>query len=229
MRCPWHSFLVKVAVVALGARPKDSAMKSVTLNKIGVRLVAMTLSIIIATATVVESAKAACAEMWATRFTGAQPTRCPPGQNTCTDGSDTRPAVFHGGDQFTLCVKLLYNAYITLWDAAPNGGNVHRIYPNFLSHLNNASVLGEKLAGGSEHCFGYRDFPLYFPKAQGLGQGRLTIFATPSLDEQPTPRDMKVPGQEMERPRHEMIARTLNAANDCHMPYSHFVTYRVVE
>jgi hypothetical protein len=209
------------------AHPKDIPVKRGGAGLAASRAVAVTSSIALMVS-MTGPASGACADMWAVKFTGAQPTRCQPSQIRCTDGSDTRAAVFHAGDQFTLCVKLPFEAYITLWDAAPNGGNVHRIYPNFLTHQNNATVLGEKL-GVVEHCFGYRDFPLYFPKSQGLGEGKLTIFATPSLADQPTIEDMRVPGQEMDRPRHEMIARTLTAATDCHMPYSHQIRYNVIE
>jgi hypothetical protein len=195
----------------------------------GWRKFAMMVSVLTACAASGETANGACADMWVTKFTGAKPTRCPPNVSSCTDGSDTRPAVFHAGDQFALCVKLPYAAYITLWDATPNGGDVHRIYPNFLTHKNNATVLGERITGQTEHCFGYQDFPLYFPRSQGLGQGKLTVFATPALDDQPTPADMRLAGQTMARPRHEMIAATLSAAVDCHTPYSQQISYNVIE
>ena len=171
------------------------------------------------TSSIVGSARA-CGVMWVKKFTGAQPTRCPPDQRICDDGSDGRPVQFHTGDPFTLCVWLPIDAYITLWDAGPNGGNVHRIYPNILSHQNNASLLGEKVTASTDHCFGYKDFPLYFPKSRGGGQGKLTMFATPTLEDQPTLKDMKVPGQEMERPLHESMARALMAVSDCRTPYS---------
>jgi hypothetical protein len=204
-------------------------MRTLALKTLAVRLIAGTLSVPTALIPTLRSADAACADMWVAKFTGSQPTRCPRGVSACTDGSDGRPAVFHAGDQFTLCVKLPYEAYITLWDAAPNGGSVHRLYPNPLTHRNNATVLGEKLAGASEHCFGYRDFSLYFPRSKGLGEGKLSLIATPKLEDQPTPSEMTVPGQEMARPRHETLAKVLNAANDCHEPYSHWIVYNVID
>jgi len=199
-------------------------MRNVALKRLAVRLIAGALSVPTALIPGLRSA-AACGEMWVTKFTGSPPTRCPRGVSACTDGSDGRPVVFHAGDQFTLCVKLPYEAYITLWDAAPNGGAVHRIYPNILTHQNNATVLGAKLSGASEHCFGYQDFPLYFPKSKGLGEGKLSLIATPTLDAQPTPSQ----GQDMPRPRHEAIARVLNVASDCHEPYSYLITYNVID
>jgi hypothetical protein len=204
-------------------------MISAAFNPATSRLLVVALSHIILAAGMADAASAACADMWAAKFTGAPPTRCSKNTSTCTDGSDSRPAVFHAGDQVTVCVKLPYDAYITLWDAAPNGGNVHRMYPNVLTHRDNGTVLGEKMSGASQYCFGHQDFPMYFPRSKGLGEGKLTIFATPTLEGQPTFRDMKVPGEEMERPRHEMIAQTLTAATDCHMPYSHQIRYSVIE
>lgn len=195
-----------------------------------VRVIAAGLSIGLVTLAITTPARAACADMWVNKLANVPPPpRCQGEQSTCTDGSRGRAAVFRAGDQFTLCVMLPFEAYITLWDAAPDGGNVHRIYPNFLSHQRNASVLGEKVSGGTTHCFGYQDFPLYFPKSKGVGQGKLTIFATPNVEDQPTLKDMKVPGQEMERPRHEAIAQLLTAADDCRKPYSHQILYNVRE
>jgi hypothetical protein len=195
-----------------------------------VRVIAAGLSIGLVTWAATAPAYSACADMWVNKFANVPPPpRCQGETSACTDGSRGRAAVFRAGDQFTLCVKLPFEAYITLWDAAPNGGNVARIYPNFLTHQRNALVLGEKVPGGTARCFGYQDFPLYFPKSKGLGQGKLTLFATPNVDDQPTLKDMKVPGQEMERPRHEAIAQVLNAADDCHKPYSHQILYNVVE
>lgn len=171
---------------------------------------------------------AECAEMWVGKFDATRASQCTSGATICPSSANrTRPIEFHAGDQFVLCVKLPFDAFVTLWDAAPQSGDVRRLYPNVLTHQSNSHVLGEKLTGGTMHCFGQTDFPLYFPKAQGPGSGRLTVFATATLEAQPRPEDMPVPGEQMKRARHDLVAQTLNAGVDCKVQYSHSLNYNI--
>jgi hypothetical protein len=197
-------------------------------RQIGLRALAAILSVDTLLVTGAPPASAACAEIWVGKFGSVRATQCTSGAIVCTSDSDKgRPVEFRAGDQFVLCVKVPFDAYVTLWDAAPQSGDVRRLYPNILSHQNNAHVYGDKMTGGAMHCFGQTDFPLYFPRAQGAGSGRLTVFATATLEAQPRPEDMPVPGEQMKRARHDLVAQTLNAGVDCKVQYSHSVYYNI--
>lgn len=197
-------------------------------RQMALRALAAILSVDTLLVTAAPPASAACADMWVGKFDAARAGQCTSGAIVCTSESDRgRPVEFRAGDQFVLCVKLPFDAYVTLWDAAPQSGDVRRLYPNILSHQNNAHVYGERMTGGAMHCFGVTDFPLYFPKVQGTGSGILTVFATARLEAQPKPEDMPVPGEQMRRARHDLVAQTLNDGVDCRVKYSHSVFYKI--
>jgi hypothetical protein len=122
---------------------------------------------------------------------------------------------FRQNQQFVVCFRLEADAYVSLWDAPPHGA-AQRIYPNVITHKNNASVAGEKLSAGSEHCFGTPGtFPLFFPEEQGTGEGKITIVATSSLEDQPPLNAYAIPGRSMDMNRMSGYLRSYNMSATC--------------
>jgi hypothetical protein len=135
---------------------------------------------------------------------------------------------FHPNDQFVLCIRLEQDAFVSVWDVPPQG-NASRLYPNVLSHKNNASVLAQKLPAGDK-CFGISGtFPLFFPADQGLGQGTLSVAVTKTEELQPTLDDYTIPGLQLKRSAMDQIARTFRNAAECSDRIHEDIKYKIVK
>jgi len=161
----------------------------------------------------VEAAKSACGQIWAVKLKDSREYA-------------QRRADFQVDDKFVVCIRLPEEAFVSVWDAPPRG-DVSRLFPNVLTHQNNASIRAEKLAGG-EHCFGTSS-PLYFPAEQGIGHGKLSLIATAALEDQPKLRDFKIPGETIERSTMERLARTYNITDDCKAKFQESMEYRITQ
>jgi hypothetical protein len=136
---------------------------------------------------------------------------------------------FRVKDQFVVCFRIPEDGYVSLWDAPPRGPSVSRLYPNILTHRqNNAMVRAEWLKGGQAHCYGMPDtFPLFFPADQGVGEGKLSVHLTRSLNDQPTLEDYEEPGRSILRATLDTVVARSEKDNVCGRKVTTYFKYRV--
>ena len=159
-------------------------------------------------------AKAACVDLWMRAL-----------QSFGAVGIKTNE--FKLNDQFVVCFRLEKDAYVSLWDAPPKG-DAQRLYPNALTHRNNAQVRADKLGSGREHCFGNSGtFPLYFPAEQGTGEGKISIVVTDSLEDQPPLDAYSIPGRSMDMRRMERALRSYGISASCNSKMQEYFTYTI--
>lgn len=159
--------------------------------------------------------RAECASLWATGLKDGHADRA-------------KRQSFRKNDRFVLCVSLSRSAFVSIWDAPPNG-NPSRLYPNAVSHQNAAQVRGERLAAG-KHCFGTSaTFPLFFPSEQGLGMGRLSAVVTETVDGQPGAADWAIPGKVVQRERMAEITRHYGLGHTCDQKMTVYFEYSITQ
>jgi hypothetical protein len=190
----------------------------------GVRCcLATTIAVVGMTASWIDAARGACnVEIWARLYSG------PDKSSYAARGVEVEPS-FRVNDQFVVCIRLPEDGYVSLWDAPPRGPSVSRLYPNVITHRQaNAAVRAEKLQGGQAVCFGTPDtFPLFFPAGQGVGEGKLSVHLTKSLDDQPTLEDYEVPGQRILRARLDAVIARSEADSVCGRKVTTYFKYKV--
>ncbi|MGH6815401.1 MAG: DUF4384 domain-containing protein [Hyphomicrobiaceae bacterium] len=165
----------------------------------------------------VRPAHADCVSLWATGATGA---RTP---------SAARSS-FKPDERLVLCVRLERDAFVSLWDVPPRG-SLSRLYPNRFTHSSDLTLRAVKLEAGKDHCFGTPNtFPLYFPKEQGLGNGRLSAIVTDTLDGHPADGDWEIPGaRTVTRGRMNEITRQYGLGATCTSRMNAYFDYRIAE
>jgi hypothetical protein len=160
-------------------------------------------------------AVAGCVEIWATKL------------NESHDISSRRTE-FRSNDQFVLCVRLEEDSFISIWDVPPDG-DVSRLYPNVITHGKlNPTARAEKLSAGTARCFGTPEtFPLFFPAEQGIGRGKLSVFATSSIEQQPPLQAYSIPGGKVPRGTMEQVSRSYRSNNRCGDKVEEYVDYNI--
>jgi hypothetical protein len=98
-------------------------------------------------------------------------------------------------------VELGADRNITIWDAPPKNFDVERIFPNSKTHTD--PTVRAVQVGAGRHCYGTKfgfepEFPLVMD--EGPGNGKASVVATLSIEDQPRLEDYQIPG------------RTLNSA-----------------
>lgn len=158
------------------------------------------------------AADAGCAAIWATRLNEPHE-------------FDNRRTQFRINDQFVLCIRLEADAYVSIWDAPPQG-DVSRLFPNIATNSDNATVRAVKIAASKQQCFGVPGtFPLFFPSEQGVGTGKLSVVVTTSLDSQPPLKAYKIPGETIAAAAKEKISRTYRSAATCGDKIEEYLEY----
>jgi hypothetical protein len=163
-------------------------------------------------------AEAACIDIWARSLKAPH-------------NKTSQKSEFRLNEQFVVCLWLSEDAFVSVWDQPPNG-NPSRLFPNVITHKSeNPTVRAGKLRGDTEHCFGTPEtFPLFFPANQGQGGGTLSVFATASLDGQPTLEDYYIPGDRIQRDRMDQIAKGYRmGGNVCANKDKAYFEYRITK
>ncbi|MEY9363577.1 hypothetical protein ABH994_006298 [Bradyrhizobium yuanmingense] len=160
------------------------------------------------------AANEGCVAIWATRLNEPHE-------------FENRRTQFRVNDQFVLCIRLDADAYVSIWDAPPHG-DVSRLFPNIVTHRDNATVRAVKLSSSKQQCFGVPGtFPLFFPSEQGVGTGKLSVVVTTSLDNQPPLQAYKIPGETIAPAAKEHVSRNYRSAATCGDKIEEYLEYAI--
>ena len=100
---------------------------------------------------------------------------------------------FKINELLVLCFEVEQSGFVAIYDS-PALGDFEQLYPNALTHRNDESFTS--VEAGKTYCFGQRGtFPLYHPKSEGTGEGKVSIVLTSSPDDQVPAEDFDIPGQ----------------------------------
>lgn len=134
---------------------------------------------------------------------------------------------FRFNELLVVCVKVKQDYHITIWDAPPKG-DYERLFPNQITHPNNPQVKAGQIKAGETKCFGTKDtFPLYFPKEEGKGAGKLSVVATKSMDGQVPENDYAIPGQRVSQESMRQWTRNFSLGDQCKAEMTTYLEYSV--
>ena len=99
---------------------------------------------------------------------------------------------FKVGDRVVLCITMPFDAYVSVWDAPPQG-NRERLFPN--THSHSPGVNGHFASSGSETCIGSvgSGYEVEISVEEGLGRGQFYLLATRTLQQQLGADEFTVP------------------------------------
>jgi hypothetical protein len=170
------------------------------------------LGVCVALAAAATPAFAACVEIWAR---GRQ------------DPPQARRTAFKTNELFVVCIKLGKDAFVTLWDQPPKGDH-ERLWPNRFSHPADPTVRADKLPGGREHCFGGAGTaPMFFDAKDGVGEGKLSVHVTDTLEQQAATEDYAIPGRRVLRARMIEVTGKFASGAACEARMQEYLPYVV--
>lgn len=104
-----------------------------------------------------------------------------------------RSDVFQINDRVILCIDIPFEAYVSVWDAPPQG-SLERLFPNSISHPRHETAA--LVSAGHKSCIGDfgSGYRIEISANEGRGAGKFYLIVTQTLAEQVALEDFEIRG-----------------------------------
>ncbi|MEM7216208.1 MAG: hypothetical protein AAF423_11755 [Pseudomonadota bacterium] len=125
-----------------------------------------------------------------------------------------------------ICFQAKESGFVAVYDA-PALGDYEQLYPNGLTHPGGDTHT--PIEANKRYCLGGRDtFPMFHPRSEGIGQGKVSIMLTKSTEHQLQPDDFAIPGQRVGKQTMELhLSNHSKSSGNCTPREVSYINYRV--